>query len=226
MLEAPTSQVVLRQVPYFAGLGEAGLARIQERLVERRYERGHVVFMEGGPCQGLYVVRSGRLRIFKVSAGGREQVLMVAGPGETFNEVPNFDGGTNPATAEALEPSVLYLLPKNDLLSIVETEPVVARAVMRVFASHLRHLTALVEDLSFRNVTSRVAKILLGRVQQAGVDAEARPARLTQQQMAAMAGTAREVVGRALKALEQRGVIRVERGRVVVVNPERLTDLV
>ena len=226
MLEAPTSQVVLRQVPYFAGLGEAGLARIQERLVERRYERGHVVFMEGGPCQGLYVVRSGRLRIFKVSAGGREQVLMVAGPGETFNEVPNFDGGTNPATAEALEPSVLYLLPKNDLLSIVETEPVVARAVMRVFASHLRHLTALVEDLSFRNVTSRVAKILLGRVQQAGVDAEARPARLTQQQMAAMAGTAREVVGRALKALEQRGVIRVERGRVVVVNPERLADLV
>jgi CRP/FNR family transcriptional regulator len=226
VLEAPTSQVVLRQVPYFAGLGEAGLARIQERLVERRYERGHVVFMEGGPCQGLYVVRSGRLRIFKVSAGGREQVLMVAGPGETFNEVPNFDGGTNPATAEALEPSVLYLLPKNDLLSIVETEPVVARAVMRVFASHLRHLTALVEDLSFRNVTSRVAKILLGRVQQAGVDAEARPARLTQQQMAAMAGTAREVVGRALKALEQRGVIRVERGRVVVVNPERLADLV
>jgi CRP/FNR family transcriptional regulator len=226
VLEAPTSQVVLRQVPYFAGLGEAGLARIQERLVERRYERGRVVFMEGGPCQGLYVVRSGRLRIFKVSAGGREQVLMVAGPGETFNEVPNFDGGTNPATAEALEPSVLYLLPKNDLLSIVETEPVVARAVMRVFASHLRHLTALVEDLSFRNVTSRVAKILLGRVQQAGVDAEARPARLTQQQMAAMAGTAREVVGRALKALEQRGVIRVERGRVVVVNPERLADLV
>ena len=226
MLEAPTSQAVLRQVPFFAGLDEAGLARIEERLLERRYERGHVVFMEGGPCQGLYVVRSGRLRIFKVSAGGREQVLMVAGPGETFNEVPNFDGGTNPATAEALEPAVLYLLPKKDLLSIVETEPVVARAVMRVFASHLRHLTVLVEDLSFRNVTSRVAKILLGQVQQAGVGAEARPARLTQQQMAAMAGTAREVVGRALKALEQQGVIRVERGRVVVASPERLADLV
>lgn len=226
MVEAPASQEVLRQVPYFAGLDEAGLARIEARLVERRYERGKVVFMEGGPCQGLYVVRSGRLRIFKVSAEGREQVLMVAGPGETFNEVPNFDGGTNPATAEALEPSVLYLLPRKDLLSIVETEPVVARAIMRVFASHLRHLTALVEDLSFRNVSSRVAKILLGQVQRAGVEVDVRPPRLTQQQMAAMAGTAREVVGRALKALEQQGVIRVERGRVVVVNPERLADLV
>jgi CRP-like cAMP-binding protein len=226
VLEAPASQEVLRQVPYFADLDEVGLARIEERLMERRFDRGKVVFMEGGPCQGLYVVRSGRLRIFKVSAEGREQVLMVAGPGETFNEVPNFDGGTNPATAEALEPSVLYLLPKKDVLSIVETEPVVARAIMRVFASHLRHLTALVEDLSFRNVTSRVAKILLGQVQRAGVEAEARPPRLTQQQMAAMAGTAREVVGRALKALEQQGVIRVERGRVVVVSPERLADIV
>ena len=226
MIEAPTSQAVLRQVPYFADLDEAGLARIEERLLERRYQRGGVVFMEGAPCQGLYVVRSGRLRIFKVSAEGREQVLMVAGPGETFNEVPNFDGGANPATAEALEPSILYLLPKRDLLSIVETEPGVARAILRVFASHLRHLTALVEDLSFRNVTSRVAKILLGQVQRAGADADARPPRLTQQQMAAMAGTAREVVGRALKALEQQGVIRVERGRVVVVSPERLADLV
>jgi CRP-like cAMP-binding protein len=226
VLEDSASQAVLRQVPYFADLDEAGLARIEERLVERRYERGEVVFMEGGPCQGLYMVRSGRLRIFKVSAEGREQVLMVAGPGETFNEVPNFDGGTNPASAEALEPSVLCLLPKKDLLSIVEREPVVARAIMRVFASHLRHLTALVEDLSFRNVTSRVAKILLGQVQRAGVGADARPPRLTQQQMAAMAGTAREVVGRALKAMEQQGVIRVERGRVVVVSPERLAGLV
>jgi CRP/FNR family transcriptional regulator len=232
VLEAPASLAVLRQVPYFADLDAAGLARIEERLVERRYERGHAVFMEGGACQGLYVVRAGRVRIYKVSPEGREQVLMVAGAGETFNEVPNFDGGANPASAEALEPSVLYLLPKADLLSIVETEPVVARAIMRVFASHLRHLTVLVEDLSFRNVTSRVAKILLGQVQRAEapgrapVEAGARPARLTQQQMAAMAGTAREVVGRALKALEQQGIIRVERGRVVVVSPERLADIV
>jgi CRP/FNR family transcriptional regulator len=229
VLEAPASLAVLRQVPYFADLDAAGLARIEERLVERRYGRGQAVFMEGGACQGLYVVRSGRVRIYKVSPEGREQVLLVAGRGETFNEVPNFDGGANPASAEALEPSVLYFLPKADLLSIVETEPVVARAIMRVFASHLRHLTVLVEDLSFRNVTSRVAKILLGQVQRTGVPGaptSARPARLTQQQMAAMAGTAREVVGRALKALEQQGVIRVERGRVVVVSPERLADMV
>ena len=224
MPEAMASLAVLRQVPYFADLDAAGLARIEERLVERRYERGRVVFMEGGPCQGLYAVRSGRVRIFKVSPEGREQVLMVAGPGETFNEVPNFDGGSNPASAEALEPSVLYLLPKADLLSIVEAEPVVARAIIRVFASHLRHLTALVEDLSFRNVTSRVAKILLAQVQR--VESGAGPGRLTQQQMAAMAGTAREVVGRALKSLEQQGIIRMERGRVVVVSPERLADLV
>jgi CRP/FNR family transcriptional regulator len=222
--EAPASLAVLSQVPYFADLDAAGLVRIEQRLVERRYQRGQVIFLEGGVCPGLFVVRSGRVRIFKVSAEGREQVLMVAGPGETFNEVPNFDGGANPATAEALEPSVVYLLPKPDLLSIVEAEPVVGRAIMRVFASHLRHLTALVEDLSFRNVTSRVAKVLLAQVQRAETDA--RPARLTQQQMAAMAGTAREVVGRALKVLEQQGVIRMERGRVVVVSPERLADLI
>jgi len=221
--EAMASLAVLRQVPYFADLDAAGLARIEERLVERRYERGRVVFMEGGPCQGLYAVRSGRVRIFKVSPEGREQVLMVAGPGETFNEVPNFDGGSNPASAEALEPSVLYLLPKADLLSIVEAEPVVARAIIRVFASHLRHLTALVEDLSFRNVRSRVAKALL-KWEDQQVSGRVTP-RLTHKQIAALAGTAREVVGRVVKSLEDQGALTIEHGHIARVDREKLIDV-
>lgn len=212
---------LLRQIPYFAGLDDDALADIARSLLERRYRRGDIVFLEGERCQGLFIVGSGRVHIFKVSLEGREQVLMVAGQGETFNEVPVFDGGPNPASAQTMEASLLYLLPRDDLLRAVERYPVVARAIMSVFASHLRHLAALVEDLSFRNVTSRVARILLRQLEQ-----EPTPAapRLTQQQMAAMAGTAREVVSRALKALEQRGAVRIDRGRIIVTDREALMD--
>ena len=151
----------------------------------------------------MYLVASRRVRIYKVSPEGREQVLLVAGPGETFNEVPVFDRGPNPATAEALEPAVLYLLPRDDLLALVAGYPAISRGIMRVFAFHLRHLTTLVEDLSFRNVRSRVAKALLKWEDAQASGGETR--HLTHKQIAALAGTAREVVGRVVKSLEDRG---------------------
>jgi CRP/FNR family transcriptional regulator len=188
--------------------------------VQRSYERGDFVFHEGDDCDGLYIVKSGRVRVYKISPEGREQVLLVAEPGEAFNEVPVFDGGPNPASVEALEPTVLLLLPKSALLSVAEAEPEVGRAFTKVFASHLRRLALLVEDLSFKTVTGRVARILLDQLP-ASADGSP-PRRLTQREIAAMAGTAREVVARALKALEQQGAIRIERGRIVVADRELL----
>lgn len=212
---------MLGRIPYFAVLDNNAREGIARLLTERRYNRGDMVFLEGEPCEGLFIVSSGRVRVFKLSPEGREQVLLIAGPGEAFNEVPVFDGGPNPASAESLEASLLYFLSKDHLLQIVERYPAVAKAIMRIFASHLRHLTALVEDLSFRNVTSRVAKILLRQLEQREVQGGPR---LTQQQIAAMAGTAREVVGRALRALEQRGAVRMERGRIVIVDRDALME--
>lgn len=217
-------QDILRKTPYFADLSESCLNAITQITVQRSYRRGDFVFHEGDACEGLHVVRSGRVRVYKISPEGREQVLLVAEPGEAFNEVAVFDGGPNPASVEALEPTVLLLLPKTALLAVVEAEPEVGRAFTRVFASHLRRLALLVEELSFKTVAGRVARILLDQLPgpSAGAAGQQAPHRLTQREIAAMAGTAREVVARVLKALEQQGAIHVERGRIVVVDSELL----
>lgn len=216
---------ILRQTPYFAEVDQSQLNAVARAVVERSYRRGDPVFLEGDTCEGLYVVKSGRVRVYKISPEGREQVLLIAGPGDTFNEVPVFDGGPNPASVEALEPTVLLLLPRSALLTLVETQPEIARAFMRTFAARLRQLVGLVEELSFKTVTGRVARILLEQLPSLGGERDDRSHRLTQREIAAIAGTAREVAGRALKALEQQGAIRIERGRIVIIDRERLASL-
>jgi CRP/FNR family transcriptional regulator len=217
---------ILRQTPYFAGIDQSQVDAIAGAVVERSYRRGDAVFLEGHPCEGLYVVKSGRVRVYKISLEGREQVLLIAGPGDTFNEVPVFDGGPNPASVEALEPTVLLLLPKSMLLAMVESHPQLGRAFMRTFAMRLRQLVGLVEELSFKTVTGRVARILLEQLPTSTDEGGNQPSRrLTQREIAAMAGTAREVAGRALKALEQQGAIRIERGRIVIADREWLASL-
>jgi len=217
---------ILRQTSYFGSVSESQLSAVARAVMEHSYRRGDSVFLEGDTCEGLYVVKSGRVRIYKISPEGREQVLLVAGPGDTFNEVPVFDGGPNPASVEALEPTVLLLLPKSALLAMVDAHPELARAFMRTFAARLRQLVGLVEELSFKTVTGRVARILLEQLPpSAGERSEQPPRRLTQREIAAMAGTAREVAGRALKALEQQGAVRIERGRIVITDREWLASL-
>ncbi|MCC6626766.1 MAG: Crp/Fnr family transcriptional regulator [Chloroflexi bacterium] len=214
--------VFLRRVDYFRDLTEADLRRLLALAVELRLTPGQVLFLEGEACRGMYLVYQGRVRVYKASPEGREQVLTIAREGQSFAEVPVFDGGPNPASADAMEPSIAYLFPKDDLIALVRSSPEIALAVIRIFAQRLRHLTRLIEDLSFRQVTSRVAKLLLQSAREPGDGSQ----RLTQQEMAAMIGTAREVVARSLRTLEQQGAIQVQRGQVVIIQPELLERLV
>jgi CRP-like cAMP-binding protein len=154
-------------------------------------------------------------------------VLRHMSAGESFNEVPVFDGGTNPVSAAAVEPGEVVVLSRRAMLETLRQYPAVAEAVVQVFASRLRHLVALVEDLSFRQVTARVARIVLQSVAPhegvgAGVGARAR---VTQRKIAEMAGTSREVVARALKALEDAGAIDLHRGEIRVADEARLNTL-
>jgi CRP/FNR family transcriptional regulator len=216
----PVDKSALRQMPLFATLAEDDLALVAARMVERRYKRGDLILLQGEPGGALHYVRSGLVKVFKTSAEGKEQVLRLIGAGQIFNDVPALDGGPNPASAAAMEPSVVYALGHAELRKLILERPGVAEGAVRSMAGALRHLVALVEDLSFRHVTARVAKILLD---QAEMDHEGQsPHRLTQQEMAAMAGTAREMVGRALKELEAAGAIAMRQGRAVVLDAERL----
>jgi CRP/FNR family transcriptional regulator len=216
-----TSGALLAGVPYFVGLDERGAERLGRQVGERKYRTGELILEEGGDCRGLYFVMTGQVKMYKTSLEGKEQVLRILGPGRTFNDVSVFDGGPNPASVAALENSTVGFIPTDAVLSVVAQEPQVSAAVIRTLASRLRALTELVEDLSLRGVTARVAKLLLDCARGHHTMAEGAPTacdRLTQQQLAAMTGSVREVVQRSLKTLERDGAIRLERARVVVLN--------
>jgi CRP-like cAMP-binding protein len=211
---------MLRKIPYFSMLSPDELALVASVTVERHYNRGDPILIEGETEGALCYVCSGLVKVFKASPEGKEQVLRLIGAGNTFNDVPALDGGPNPANVAAVEPSVIYVIRRAELRKLITTRPEVAEAVVLTLAKTLRHLVALVEDISLRHVTARVAKILLDH--EASAQQGQHVHRLTQQEMAALVGSAREVVGRALKELETAGIIEMRHGQAVVLNRERL----
>lgn len=216
----------LRKVQLFATLTPDDLAQVAAVTVERRYTRGDIILLAGQEGGALYFVRRGLVKVFKTSEEGKEQVLRLVGAGHTFNDVPAFDGGPNPASVMAMEPTVVYVTSGVQLRRLIAERPGVAEATVRVLASALRYMVTLVEDLSFRHVRARIAKILLEQDDQHSEDDEQPQRRLTQQEMAAMAGTAREMVGRALRELEVAGAVRSEHGRIIITSRDRLKMLI
>ncbi len=211
----------LKTIPYFQGLGLAELEAIKRFVFEKSFDANEFIVEEGDPGEALYFVVSGVVKAFKTSAEGKEQILRLIRPGESFNDVPVFDGEPNVASAAAMGPVVLYGISKSDVGIILRDHPQVAANVVKVLAGRVRHFISLVEDLSFRNVLGRVAKLLLEYAEnRTGPE---RP-HLTQQDMAAMIGTAREMVGRSLRALEEKGAIRIDRHRIVLTDKEALRE--
>jgi CRP-like cAMP-binding protein len=210
----------LKSIPYFSGLGETGIEAVARYAFEKKAERGDILVFEGEPSEELYFVAEGVVKVFKTSADGKEQIFSIIRPGESFNDVPVLDDGANLFSAEALGPVVLQGIKKNDMRAIIRENPQVAINVVQVLSRRVQELVSLVEDLSFRHVTSRVAKMLLGYVGREPASEE-RP-HLTQQEMAAMIGTAREMVGRSLKTLEEEGAIKIERNRIIIADQKAL----
>lgn len=215
-----TAFSALKSLPYFRSLEDEQLMRLAQRVIEHTVEKDQIIFLDGEPCAGLYLVREGCVKIYKLSSEGREQILSYVRRGGSFNEVAVFDGGPNPANAAAIEPTTIWILPRQVALEMIERYPQVALAVIHNLGARLRHLVNLVEDLSLRQVSTRLAKLLL----ETATGAEPQP--LTQQEMAARLGTVREMIGRSLRQLQARGLIRVERGKIVILDREGLEKMI
>lgn len=211
----------LKSIPYFTGLEQNELETIKQYLFEKKAVRGEILVFEGEPADTLFFVVEGVVKVFKTSADGKEQILQIIRPGESFNDVPVLTGNNSLASAEAMSDVLLYTVKKNNLAGIIRDNLRVSLNVIQILSERIQQLVSLVEDLSFRHVTGRVAKVLL---EYAGDGTDERP-RLTQQEMAAMIGTAREMVGRSLKTLEEEGTIRMEHNRVIITDPETLREV-
>jgi CRP/FNR family transcriptional regulator len=201
----------LRAIPLLSSLDGPTLHDTARRAQRCAFRPGQHILLEGEDPPGLFFVLRGRVRLSRTAPDGREQVLAMAGPGDHFNPVPLFDGAPNPATARAMSPVTCLLLPREDLLALIRSHPDLALATLSAMAGQLRELVSLVEDLAFRSVRARLARQLLAEA--AGGAAE-----LTHQELAERTATVREIAGRALRRLAEEGLVRLERGRVIVLD--------
>lgn len=219
-----TNADLLKRVRYFGALPAAELRRLAARCVQRGLGPGEVLFEEGQPCHGLFIVAEGSVEVQQTSLRGREQVFHTDGPGATLGEGPLFDRGGYIATAVATEPTQVLFLRRGDLLDLCRRHPAVALFILETMARRMRRFAEIVSDLAFRPVPERLARYITALARSIAPVAEL-DLELTQAQLAARLGTVRELVARALAQLEESGVIRRKRTRIVVRDPARLAAL-
>ena len=208
----------LRRNPYFDDLPEEMLNEIAGHMQLRGFERGEILFWEGDPCAGLHIIEQGSVKLFRTSPQGRQYIVRVLQEGDTCNEVPTFDGGTNPVNVETLEKSKVWVIDDVALRSLVKAHPEFALKVLSNFGKNLRGLVRMVSEMAFYQVTNRLARLI------SELPAEQTRPHWTQEQLAARLGTVREVVARSLKELERSGAIRIEDRRIQVADAEALSQ--
>jgi CRP-like cAMP-binding protein len=215
----------LRRVPFFAVLPPEELRAVAAHCVVRRLGREEILFAEGDPCQGLYVVQDGAVKLFKMADTGREQVLVIERAGSTVGELPLFDGGNFPTSASAIEDSTLLYLPKREFLDLCRQNSEVTFAVIRTLAWRFRYMTSLVEELSLKEVSHRLARFLRDRALTSGIRTRRGvefPLEETNQEIGAEIGTVRDLVSRNLRRFVDRGIIKMERRKVIVLDMAEL----
>lgn len=214
---------LLRGLPYFAELQPGQLSGLSGQAIERRFEPGALIFSEAEASAGLWLIESGHVKIFQLTPDGREHVLHLLGPGETFNDVAALDGGPNPVNAAATGSASVHawVIPAAALRASLAADHALALAIIASLAQRVRHLVIQIEDLALRSVTARLARFIL---EQAENPALAAPA-VTRALIAAHLATTPESVSRALRVLEQAGALRFDRHRIIVEKADLLRDL-
>ncbi len=206
---------VLRTIPLLHTLPAEARTALARLFQDRRYRPGHYLMHQDDVPDGLFILCEGRVRLARVRPDGREQVVRMVGAGELFNAEPLFDGGKNPFSARAMSPAHALLLPTRDLLALIGAHPPLALLLLRELNARQRELMLLLEDLRFRSVRARLARLLLHEARDGA-------ATMTQQELAERAGTVREIVGRTLRDMQEAGLVRLLRGQVTVLDPVRL----
>jgi CRP/FNR family transcriptional regulator len=215
---------LLKQVPLFQGLPQEQIEELANLIVVQELKRAQTIFSEGDEGTGFYVVISGRVKVFKLSLEGKEQILHIFGPGEPFGEVPVFAGENFPAHAEALEKSRIFFLDRQDFVNLIQREPSLAMNMLAVLSKRLRQFTRLIEDLSLKEVPGRLAAYLLYlSTRQGGTDDLELD--IPKGQLASILGTIPETLSRILGKMSQIGLIQVQGRQIKIKNRNGLEEL-
>jgi CRP-like cAMP-binding protein len=211
----------LKSLTHFAGLQSATVNTIASRCRLRSRQAGEDLFLEGDPCRDLYILVSGRVKCFRASAEGREQILKIfERPGDMFCTTSAFSTGSHIVTAEAMNDVTLYVIDVETIKRVALEELAVALALVTTAGDQMRSLVSLADDLSLKTATARVAKLLWERARaEGGPDRKAirlQRAGLREDEIAAMVGTVRVHVSRSLKTLATMGAITLDRDTICI----------
>ena len=204
----------LRGNQYFDELPDNLLKEISEHMNLREYPRGDVLFWEGDPANGMYIMEHGSAKIFRTSPQGRQYIVRILQEHDTFAEVPAFDGGMHPVNVEALETCRVWEIDGEMLRELVNLHPAFAQKIIRNYSQMLRGMVRMVSEMAFYQVTHRLARLIENMPQDKSAP------HWTQEQLAAQLGTVREVVARSLKELERSGAITIEDRRILIADKE------
>src|SRR5690606_24903692 len=212
----------IRSILYFEGIAEDELAYVAENSLMRTFTAGEMIFLEGEPADGLWIVEKGNVKVFKLNPEGGEHILHLCGPGRTFNDIAALDGGSNPANAAALSPEAhVWQLPSAVLTYVQTQNTQVALNVIRPLAMRVRSLVGQIEDLALYSVMVRLARFLLKQAEDPSLSGPG----VTRTAIAAHINTTPQTISNVLRSLEEIGAIQFDRHRIVIVNENLLRSI-
>jgi len=220
--DTPDPFVDLQTIPWLKALDQSGWDELLAATQLRTYNPGELVFLEGDPPETFFVIHQGWVKAVKLSPEGREQILDFMGPGRVLNIAPVFAEQPLPLTLIALEQAALWAIQQSTLFELLDRYPVMARRVIRTLAGRLLYTVAMIEDLSLRSVTARLAKLLSIQVEDSGQTVISRRRWATQAEIAARLGTVPDVAHRALHSLADEGLIQVDRHQIIILDRDGL----
>jgi len=214
----------LSRISLFQGLPPEHLKKLAAITSDKGYAKGQLIFADGDEGEGFYVVITGRVKVYKVSPDGKEQILHVFGPGAPFAEVAVFSGAPYPANAEPLEKSRLFFFPKKAFVSLIQETPSLAMNMLASLSQHLKQFANLVEALSLKEVPGRLAAHILYLSDTKG-GADEFKLDLAKSQLASLLGTIPETLSRIFGKMSSQGLIRISGPEIQIIDRMGLEDL-
>ncbi len=214
----------LKTVPLFSGLSNRELETVSAIATQLTMGKDEMIFHEGDRADGFYIVQTGKIKVFKLSLEGKEQILHIYGPGHIFGEVPVFEGKTFPASSMALEDSRIVFLPRARFVQLITITPALAMDMLADLSRRLREFTVQIENLSLKEVPSRLAAYILTlSIEQGSEKRVTLP--VSKVQLANLIGTSPETISRALKKLSGLALIQVESKDILIQDPDGLAEV-
>jgi len=215
---------VISTSPLFNGLPDDQLEAIKNIAIEKQINKGEIVVSEGDEGRGFFVIAEGRVKVFKVSAEGKEQILHIFGPGQPFGEVPVFAGQRFPANAQAIEKARVLFLPRAAMVDLITANPSLALNMLAEMSRKLRLFALQIENLSLKEMPARLASYLIHLADEQGQE-EVLTLKISKGQLASILGTIPETLSRIFAKLSGNELIRVEGKKITLLDRNGLEDL-